>query len=339
MRVASITPMKNEGPFILEWVAYHRLIGVTDILVFSNDCTDGSDLLLDRLDELGLVRHYANPSMIMQIERHHLAVIKYINTLSRLKRVDWVVSLDMDEFICVNAGDGRLEDLFNACDGADVISINQLNFGCAGHQEFTEELQMDRFAKSQNYTGHMNPRNPRRGVKSFTRVGAPVDRITNHSPRPIADRGHELNWVNAAGQPLPDELKVREIKSLDEGLFSYDLAQLNHYALRSMDSFLTQVARGNANHADRSADLSYWRRYNINQQDETRIQRWSEPVRAAMDEMLQDDELAVLNAACIQAHRDQIASLLDQDDLATLRRRIGRAHKRGWEQSLDEAQV
>ncbi len=45
-RVAIVTTMKNEGPFILEWIAYHRAIGVQDFLVYTNDCTDGTDDLL-----------------------------------------------------------------------------------------------------------------------------------------------------------------------------------------------------------------------------------------------------------------------------------------------------
>ena len=28
-----VTTMKNEGPFILEWLAYHRAIGVDDFLI------------------------------------------------------------------------------------------------------------------------------------------------------------------------------------------------------------------------------------------------------------------------------------------------------------------
>ncbi|MFN6951607.1 MAG: glycosyltransferase family 2 protein [Albidovulum sp.] len=51
MRVASC--MKDEGPFILEWLAWHRAAGVTDFVTFTNDCTDGTDRLLDRLDMLG----------------------------------------------------------------------------------------------------------------------------------------------------------------------------------------------------------------------------------------------------------------------------------------------
>ena len=49
-RFVIVTPMKNEGPFILEWVAHNLAIGADEIAIFSNDCTDGSDALLDRLD-------------------------------------------------------------------------------------------------------------------------------------------------------------------------------------------------------------------------------------------------------------------------------------------------
>ena len=44
-----ISTMKDEAPYILEWIAHHRGIGFTDFLIYTNDCSDGTDLLLDRL--------------------------------------------------------------------------------------------------------------------------------------------------------------------------------------------------------------------------------------------------------------------------------------------------
>ncbi|MEM9757185.1 MAG: glycosyltransferase family 2 protein [Pseudomonadota bacterium] len=82
MRISAITPMKNEGPFILEWVAYHRLIGVSDVLVFRNDCEDGTDMILERLDELGVVRHLPNPSRSVGSAEHHKTAVRYV-TISR----------------------------------------------------------------------------------------------------------------------------------------------------------------------------------------------------------------------------------------------------------------
>ncbi len=60
-RVAIVTTMKNEGPFILEWLAYHRAIGVTDFLIYTNDCTDGTDTMLQMLMAKGLCQWRENP--------------------------------------------------------------------------------------------------------------------------------------------------------------------------------------------------------------------------------------------------------------------------------------
>jgi len=60
-RITIVTTMKNEGPFILDWLAYHRAIGVTDVLVYTNDCTDGTDDFLKLLAQKGLVTHRENP--------------------------------------------------------------------------------------------------------------------------------------------------------------------------------------------------------------------------------------------------------------------------------------
>ena len=86
---------------------------------------DGCFLLVDRYSRLvftdGVLsgfRPSPNPAFMTGRTKYHLQVIRYANGLPRLRRSDWVVSLDVDEFICVNAGQGRLEDLFEATDDA-----------------------------------------------------------------------------------------------------------------------------------------------------------------------------------------------------------------------------
>ena len=49
MRILAVLTVRNEAAFLLEWLAHHRAVGVTDFLVFSNDCQDGTDAMLDRL--------------------------------------------------------------------------------------------------------------------------------------------------------------------------------------------------------------------------------------------------------------------------------------------------
>ena len=54
-RVTAVTAMKNEGAFIVDWIAHHRAVGVDRFLVYTNDCEDGTDRLLDRLLVAGVV--------------------------------------------------------------------------------------------------------------------------------------------------------------------------------------------------------------------------------------------------------------------------------------------
>ena len=51
----------DEGPWLLEWIAHNQAVGFTSQVIASNDCTDGTDAMLDRLTELGVVTHVPNP--------------------------------------------------------------------------------------------------------------------------------------------------------------------------------------------------------------------------------------------------------------------------------------
>lgn len=322
MRITSITPMKNEAPFLLEWVAYHLLVGVNDILVFSNDCTDGTDLMLERLDELGFLRHYPNPSMYLQHPKHHLQVIRYINTSHRLGRSDWVVSLDVDEFIRVNVPGGTLPDLFNAVPDANMICLNQLNFGHGGVRTFEDKLLMDQFQYCWDYDGPYHRRIDRRGVKTLTHQSSKPREWHNHSPVFAAEDVDGVHCVNGSGIRLEEEDFTKDIKSLIAPKYGFDLVQLNHYALRAIDTFLLKVHRGNANHDAVGDHMNYWRRYDHNDRLDTRITAMSGAVRDAVDEMLKDTELRQLHERAVGIARDRIAELKQDETMQDLLKRI-----------------
>ena len=330
MRITSVTPMKDEGPFILEWLAYHRLIGFNDFIVFSNDCSDGTDKLLDRLDEMGLIRHLPNPSMYTKHGRHHWTVLNYVNHMGRLWSADWVFSFDVDEFLVVNTGDGTLQALFDRLPEAEVISVNQLNFGTNGQRTFTEDLQMERFTRCAPLVITEEGRAGRRGIKTLTSKGAGRSHMSNHSPRFEEDQAATVNWVNAAGKPMPMERRTTEIKALAGDGVSHELAQLNHYALRSAESFLTQAARGNANHPDKATDMRYWRRYDHNHEENHAIARWVDPVKAEIARLREDPEIDRLHRACVAAHKARIDALKQDEHYGELWKRTEAVHRRTW---------
>ena len=56
-RVTVLTMMRDEVPSLLEWVAFQQEIGVERIVVYTNDCRDGTDAMLvvqvDAMHEIG----------------------------------------------------------------------------------------------------------------------------------------------------------------------------------------------------------------------------------------------------------------------------------------------
>ena len=55
-RLLVATGMRNEGPFIVEWVCWYRMLGF-DLLVATNDCTDHSTNLLNAFAAAGWLTH------------------------------------------------------------------------------------------------------------------------------------------------------------------------------------------------------------------------------------------------------------------------------------------
>ena len=61
-RKVIVACMRNEALFTVEWVAHHLAVGFDKIVIFTNDCDDGTDLLLSALQRGGApVLHLDNP--------------------------------------------------------------------------------------------------------------------------------------------------------------------------------------------------------------------------------------------------------------------------------------
>lgn len=314
-RILITTCMKNEGPFVLDWIAHHRAIGVTDFLVFTNDCTDGTDHLLTRLEERGLLRHLPNPAKLLpgfvplQPAAHHytMAMLPYL-------RPDYVIATDVDEYINIHAGGGQFSDLFAALPPFDVLSISETNFGWNGRHHFEPQPVVERFTQSDGQIPR--PRFRRRGVKSILRTGAPIT-VKNH--RPLADPASapKLRWFDGSGRPVSPEFIISEDNGYDcRGC--YDLVQLNHYATRDLESFVVKSDRGDVVSPDHHVGRRYWRVRNIEGEEDITILRLNESVAKERMMLLSDQATADLHARSIEAHRAKIAELRTREDLQLL---------------------
>ena len=106
-RVLVPTCMKNEGPYILEWLAYHRVMGVTDFLVFTNDCEDGTVEMLDHMQDLGYLTRLPNPAPVFESPNFQPAALRYTELTRNFEEADYVCSMDVDEYLNIAVGDFR----------------------------------------------------------------------------------------------------------------------------------------------------------------------------------------------------------------------------------------
>ncbi|MBZ4022362.1 glycosyl transferase family 2 [Rhodobacter sp. TJ_12] len=305
-RTCIVTTMKNEGPFIMEWIAYHRAIGVDDFLIYTNDCTDGTDEMLDLLERKGLCQHRENPFRTMDMPPQH-AALQAAESEPLIQNAGWAICMDVDEFIDIKIGDGTLKALYEAMGEANMIALTWRLFGNCDVHEYQDRFLLEQFTTCAPEL----VRKPHQawGFKTLFRNIDIYKKLGVHRPKGlIPDLWDQVKWLNGSGKPMPKEMFRNGWRStLDT--FGYDWVQLNHYAVRSAESFLVKRDRGRVNHVDRDQGLNYWFRMNHNAVEDRSIQRMLPKLRAEWDRLMADPEIKAAHVYSVAAHRAKIAEL------------------------------
>ncbi|MDR6308751.1 glycosyltransferase family 2 protein [Pacificitalea manganoxidans] len=310
-RKVVVSTMKNEGPYILEWVAYHKSIGFDDFVLFSNDCSDGTNLILNRLDQMGIVQHSDNPlGPRMDPQR---AAYSRARRVPAAAHAEWALVIDADEFLNVKCGDGSVDALIAACDAPDAISVNWRLMGSSGEAHMRDGFVTRRFTHGSD---HDTPENGL--VWGFKTLFRPTtfDYFAVHRPRFFKDRTLEpgmARWVNGSGRDTGDHFYKKGWRS-NADMVGYDLAQVNHYAVKSREEFLLKRLRGTANSKNKDRiDTDYWDKFNINTHYDNSIR--SDGAQALIDAWMQDAELSALVRACHETCRRAIAYQMRDEKL------------------------
>jgi hypothetical protein len=298
--------MKDEGPFVLEWIAWHRAVGVTDFVVYTNHCSDGTDRLLDRLNAMGIVTHLENPAVAQGSTYFQPAALSHIQAQAAFAAADFFISMDVDEFVNVRVGEGRLADLFAATGPFDVLSVFEINHGSNRREGYERGWVKDLFPRHQGE--RPGPHKAVRGVKSIVRPGPAIAQVRNHRPD-LALPPDEVVWLDGSGRPLAALAEDRSLNGTDcRG--GYDLVSLDHFPLRSLASYLVKVFRGDVVIDGKRVGQRYWRVRNANESESSSFARADAAARAEYDRLLADPELAGLHEACCAAHEARISELL-----------------------------
>ena len=305
-RCAIVTTMKNEGPFILEWLAYHRAIGFDDIIVYTNDCTDGTDTMLQMLERKGICQWRENRFQEMDLKPQH-AALQSAEQEDVIRQAKWATCIDVDEFVNIKVGDGTLDALFAAVPDANMIAMTWRLFGNGDVHEYVDGPITEQFLRcAPEYA-----RKPHQawGFKTlFQNIGL-FKKLGVHRPKGLNPQlWEDINWVNGSGNPLPREMFRNGWRSTIE-TYGYDMVQLNHYAVRSAESFLVKRDRGRVNHVDRDQGLAYWFRMNNNYEEETSILPRLDMMKVELARLMSDPDIAAAHEHSVKCHRAKIDEL------------------------------
>jgi hypothetical protein len=314
-KILVVTAMKNEAPFILEWIAYNRMIGVDHFLVYTNDCTDNTVAILDRLAEMGIVTRLENPYVPGGKVKPQHAALKDASKQKVYKQADWIITIDLDEFIAVHVGDGTLSDLFRASNHPNAISLTWKFFGNGGVIDYEDRPIIEQFTRC---APEMLP-DPGLawGFKTmFNRRTCQFRKLGVHRPAKMKEGAEDaVRWVNGSGRVMPKRLIERGWRTV-QPIFGYRLATLNHYALRSAESYLVKRDRGRINHTDQDQGVYYFQRRNYITEDDTRLLTMLPRLEAERAQLMSDPALAALHDEAVDWHRARIARLKADPDYA-----------------------
>lgn len=235
---AVVACMRNEGVLILEWVAYHRVIGFDRIVICSNDCTDGSDRLLDALAKAGEIIHL--PHEVPQGGAPQDSGLRAAFEALEHTDTEWLAHIDADEFINIGHGNGTVPDLLDKAGMGDVIALPWWAFGDSGHVMWPGSV-LEHFTQAESF-----PVAERCKFKSMFRFRK-FTHANDHMPVGPKSKTELPDVRSADGAQLEPEgfgdAKRAKYRPFDLSIVP-DAACINHYAVPSRDLFLMKNDRG-----------------------------------------------------------------------------------------------
>ena len=307
--------MRNEGPFIVEWVAWYKMLGFKNIVVVTNNCTDRSPELLDALQAAGWLFHIRHDVPAGEpITAQKLAAAKLH---PKVRKASWVLVCDVDEFLVIHKGEGRLTDLLGDGDPAFLgMSINWKVFGTSDIEAF-HDLPVHR----QFFSASAVNRGLSRFVKSFFRKSDWFAALGEHGPRRLnlkvaaqAWGAPGMAWVNARGDVVPRWTPTgRYVRMIGHDDGAHEVAQMNHYMLRSVETY--SLKSGTLSPVARTPRYSpkYFRYANRADEIDTSALRYADAFDVRHAAAMSLPDVARLHNLCCADHLRLIAEKLGRD--------------------------
>lgn len=285
-----LATFRNEANGLVEWLAHHLAVGFDRFTLFTNDCDDGTDRLLQLASAVAPIDWFDNPGPYQVHGSIQKTALARAAAMPRVRRAHWVLHIDADEYVNVTLGDRSIGALTRAHGAAHAIALQWRHFGDAGLARWPGGSLIETFRQAEaapalpggdGVVGFKTLFRPNR----FLAFGVHAPRGTWHKRPPLI--------VNAVGTPMPvDRINDRRGSGYlaQPQHCTWEGACLHHHHVRSADLHLAKIARGDANgrsNAKRHFGSAFHRAVNRNEVLDTSLDhyraerlRWEARIRA-----------------------------------------------------------
>lgn len=227
---AVVGTMRDDGIYILEWVAHHRCLGFEHLFVYTNDNADHSDELLDALARAGIVTVTQN-EVTGAVPPEAKAFGHALHLQPSLWRHEWALFVDSDEFLVPApyhaTGIANVIERIERDDPEGRVGAVLYDWlWYVSNMKFRREpgLLMERFEYTRDHWIG----------KCLVRLRATTSMRQQHCPDLIPGR----LWWDSAHQPI-DPAAVWE-----RNRPQYSGGHVSHYWPKSFEEFAIKKARG-----------------------------------------------------------------------------------------------
>ena len=210
--------MKDEGPYLKEWLDFHILVGIKKFFLYDNGSSDNTNEILAPYIERGIVEYHWFPGKHMQ----HPAYIDIINNHTEDTR--WLALIDLDEFLVPVHHKTVIEFLDTIKKPFSQMVVTWVIYGSSGHVHKPDGLVMENYKRHAEKTW---------GVKSIVNPRMLVEYQNLHANFiagwTIDNNGKKLGYINQSHNPP-----------------AYNNLRINHYYTKSYDEYIARLNRGAA---------------------------------------------------------------------------------------------
>lgn len=218
MKISIASIQRDRNPWIVEWLAFHMMVGFNEFHIYCHKCKDGMPETLQRLGRHYPIHAYA----IDSDDRPQLAAYRHA-WASHGQAVDWMAFLDGDEFLFPTAA----PDMATALAPYQHLDLSALGaywvcYGSSGRMNEPDGLIVENFTRHSGPAFHGN-----RHMKSIVHGGAQI--AVNGSHLFDTARGTYDDRLRPVTHPILVDPAQQP---------TYDRFRINHYATQSFEFFV-----------------------------------------------------------------------------------------------------